>query len=345
VGGSNPIVQVYAVRSLKPGGTEEEDVSEPVPAGLPNGTFALRACADYRHTVKQRSSSNDCRRVGTVTVSSGPTGPTGPAGPASTVPTNPANLQPDTPTFFSDGRGQYANQPGADFTSGYWADVPPSYDPTNQTPTTLVVWLHGCYGQAKYDIFDVSVNASANRNYIAIAPSGPDGGMDPYPVCWDPNSDVSKVMADIAQAETQFNINRRRVIIAGYSSGGDLAYRTIFYNADTFAGILAINTDPFRDTGSTEQQSLAAAAWKFNIVQIAHLNDDTYPLAQVTPDMNDLTAAGYPVTYSILPGHHYDDTVCNPPGSQNCTGTTWDIQHSLLPHVDADGWLAPVPPS
>jgi hypothetical protein len=51
------------------------------------------------------------------------------------------------------------------------------------------------------------------------------------------------------------------------------------------------------------------------------------------------------VTYAILAGHHYDDTVCNPPGSQNCTGTTWDIQHSLLPHIDADGWLAPAPGS
>jgi poly(3-hydroxybutyrate) depolymerase len=206
------------------------------------------------------------------------------------------------------------------------------------------VWLHGCYGQAKYDISDVSENANPSRNYIAIAPQGPDGGVDPLPVCWNPGPDDAKVLTDIAQAETKFNINRRRVIIAGYSSGGDLAYRTIFYNADTFAGILAMNTDPFRDTGSTEQQSLAAAAWKFNIVQIAHDNDTTYPVAQVGPDMTDLQNAGYPVDYTVRPGHHYDADTCppNPPGP-NCIGTTYDIQHYLLPHVDADGWLAPAP--
>jgi predicted esterase len=143
------------------------------------------------------------------------------------------------------------------------------------------------------------------------------------------NNDVSKVMADIAQAETQFNIDRRRVIIAGYSSGGDLGYRTIFYNANTFAGIIAVNTDPFRDTGSTEQQSLAAAAWKFNIVHVAHTMDEEYPVAQVQPHITDLKNAGYPVDYSVLPGTHYD------------ANTTSDIQHTLLSHVDSDGWLAP----
>jgi predicted esterase len=343
-GKQRPVVQVYAVRSLRPGGREQEAVSEPVPASLPAGTFPIRACANYHHMVKDRSKGNDCRKVGTVTVSSGHPG----GGPGSTVPTDPANLAADTPTFFPDGRGQYqnaANTADHSFTSGYYAVVPASYDTSNQTPATLVVWLHGCGGEARYDVSDVSTGVSASRKYIAIAPSGPEGvdnangALD----CWSPDSDVAKVMADIAQAETQFNINRRRVIIAGYSSGGDLGYRTIFYNAKTFAGILAMNTDPFRDTGSSEQQSLAAAAWKFNIVHIAHDNDDTYPVAEVVPHLNDLKAAGYPVDYTSRPGHHYDADTCPPGGPPNpaCRGTTYDLQHYLLPHVDADGWLAP----
>jgi dienelactone hydrolase len=345
------VVQIYAVRSLKPGGVEEEVVSESVPSGVPAGRFAIRACGDYKHTVKQTSNKDDCKQVGTVTVSSGSTGPTGPTGPGSTVPTNPANLAPDTPTFFADGLGQYGGvQNNADLTSGYWADIPSSYDATNHTPMTLLVWLHGCYGQAKYDISDVSENASESRDYIAIALQGPDGGADPFPVCWNPGPDDAKVLTDIAQAETRFNINRRRVIIAGYSSGGDLAYRTIFENADTFAGILAINTSPYRDTGKSLADLMAGAAWKFNIVQIAHASDDTYPPGGngddpgVTATINQLKAAGYPVVYLIRPGDHYDNDTCPPnlPGP-SCIGTTYDIQHYLLPHVDADGWLAPQP--
>jgi hypothetical protein len=338
-------VQIYAVRSLKPGDTEEEAVSESAPPGLPAGTFGIRACADYKHTVREKSQKNDCTRVGSVTVSSTGTGPTG---PGSTVPADPANLAADTPTFYADGLGQYDGAQGADLTSGYWADVPSSYDATNQTPTTLLVWLHGCYGQAKYDISDVSENASESRNYIAIAPQGPDGGTDPLPVCWNPGSDVAKVLTDIAQAETRFNVNRRRVIIAGYSSGGDLGYRTIFEHAKTFAGILAINTSPYRDTGKPLAELMAGAAWKFNIVQIAHASDDTYPPDPsgddpgVTATINQLKAAGYPVDYLIRPGDHYDNDTCPPdPPGPNCIGTTYDIQHYLLPHIDADGWLAP----
>lgn len=338
-------VQIYPVRSLKPGDTEQEAVSESVPSGLSAGTFGIRACADYKHTVREKSQKNDCARVGGVTVSSTGTGPTG---PGSTVPTSPANLAPDTPTFYADGLGQYDGAQGSDLTSGYWADVPPSYNATNQTPTTLLVWLHGCYGQAKYDISDVSENASDSRNYIAIAPQGPDGGTDPLPVCWNPGPDVAKVLSDIAQAEQKFNVNRRRVIIAGYSSGGDLGYRTIFEHANTFAGILAINTSPYRDTGKSLAELMAGAAWKFNIVQIAHASDDTYPPDPsgddpgVTATINQLKAVGYPVDYLIRPGHHFDDDTCPPdPPGPNCIGTTYDIQHYLLPHIDTDGWLAP----
>jgi hypothetical protein len=351
-GGEAEIVEAFAVRSLKPGRTEEESVSESVPSGLPVGTFALRACGDYKHAVKERSNQNNCKNVGTVTVSSGPTAPTGPTGPTepvSTVPTDPANLAPDTPTFFADGLGQYGGVEGnADLTSGYWADVPQSYDGANQTPTTLVVWLHGCYGQAEYDISDVSENASESRKYIAIALQGPDGGNDPLPVCWNPGADVAKVLTDIEQAETKFNIDRRRVIIAGYSSGGDLGYRTIFEHADTFAGILAINTSQYRDTGKSLADLMAGAAWKFNIVHIAHASDDTYPPDPsgndpgVTATINQLKDAGYPVVYTIRPGHHYDADTCPPkPPGPSCIGTTYDIQHYLLPHIDTDGWLAP----
>jgi predicted esterase len=358
-GATRRVVQVYAVRALKPGGTEEEAVSEPVPDGLPVGTFPIRACADYKHTVKESRTGNDCMKVGSVTVASGqPGGNPGPGGnpnpgPVSTVPTAPANLPPDTPTFFADGRGQYggqANTPDHTFTSGYYAVVPTSYDPSNQTPTTLLVWLHGCGGEARYDISDVSTGVSASRHYVAIAPSGPEG-VDSAPNCWDPNADVPKVLADIAQAETQFNIERRRVIIAGYSSGGDLGYRTIFENAKTFAGILAMNTSPYRDTGKSLDELVAGAAWKFNIVQIAHDMDDTYPPGPsgadpgVTATINQLKADGFPVDYLIRPGHHYDADTCPPGGLPNpaCIGTTYDLQHYLLPHVDADGWLAPVP--
>lgn len=168
-----------------------------------------------------------------------------------------------------------------------------------------------------------------DRSYIAISVGGRDGD------CWDPNSDVPKVLGAVADAKTHFNINPRRVIIAGYSSGGDLAYRTIFDNAGEFAGILAENTSPFRDTGSTESQSLAAASWTFNDVHLAHTEDDTYPLDGVTTEINAMKDAGFPVTFLTAPGTHYD-----PDDNVDDTGTDNDLRRLLLPHIN-DGWLSP----
>jgi dienelactone hydrolase len=189
------------------------------------------------------------------------------------------------------------------------------------------VWLHGCGGDAQGDTYEVA--PGDDRSYIAISVGGRDGG------CWDPNSDEPKVLAAVADVRTHFAINPRRVIIAGYSSGGDLAYRTIFDNASQFAGILAENTSPFRDTGSTQAQSLAAASWKFNVIHLAHTEDDTYPLDGVTNEINAMKAAGFPVTLIAVPGQHYD-----PDDDVNGTGTDNDLRRYLLPHIN-DGWLSP----
>src|SRR5262249_31038103 len=150
--------------------------------------------------------------------------------------------------------------------------IPDGYDASHRTPTELFVWSHGCGGEAEGDL---DTYATSDESYIMISLGGKDGD------CWDMSSDPAKLLAAVADVEDRFNIDRRRVVIGGYSSGGDLAYRTAFYNAYTFAGLLAENTSPFRDTGSTAQQSLAAAAWRFPIVHLAHTQDEEYHIDDV----------------------------------------------------------------
>jgi acetyl esterase/lipase len=160
-----------------------------------------------------------------------------------------------------------------------------------------------------------------------VSLGGRDGG------CWDANVDQAKALAAIANVKTHFNIAPRQAIIGGDSSGGDLAYRTAFYSSAAIAGVLASNTSPFRDTGSTQQQSLAAAAWKFNVVHLAHLEDDAYPIAGVRAETEAMIAAGFPLSRVERPGNHYDD-----PGA--VPGTDADIRTYLLPHI-GDGWASP----
>jgi predicted peptidase len=227
------VVKRFSVAKLKRSRSSTVKVS----VAAPSGAYTIKVCADARKAVKESSEKDNCRRVGKVTAGGGPTGG-GP--PASTVPTDPVSFTANQPLTLDDSE------------SNYWVNVPPGYDSTHQTPYTLFVWMHGCGGESSGDIYTISPD---DRDWISVAVGGREDA------CWDVNSDSAKVLAAIASVKTHFNINPKRVIIGGYSSGGDLAYRTAFYNANLFAGLLAENTSPFRDTGSSADQSLAAAAW------------------------------------------------------------------------------------
>jgi pimeloyl-ACP methyl ester carboxylesterase len=302
--------------------------------------------------------------------------------PPPQVPTAPVSYQPNQWFFESDGLGQYGGQANdvdeqeasegdaaGFFTSGYWAVVPPSYDTTNKTPETLVVWMHGCDGSAESDSYAMTSQFNHDRPYILISLNGPESeGSVGGPECWDAGdqTDVSKVLADITNTETHFNIDRRRVIIAGYSSGGDLAWLTMFTHAAAFAGILAANTNPVRDNafgGNGIQTAIAGAAWKFNGIQLSHASDDVYhvdacsgncptgdtagttdPDVGVRPQITALDNAGFNVTLTVKPGKHFNaDTPANCDYQDTpCTGgTNYDIVNSLLSTVASDGWEGP----
>lgn len=177
------------------------------------------------------------------------------------------------------------------------------------------------------------MSTGGSQSWISIAVGGREG------LCWDVDADAAKVLEAIAAVKTHFNINPRRVILGGYSSGGDLSYRTAFYNAKMFAGVLVENSSPFRDTGSSQSASLAAAAWNLNVVHLAHVQDATYPIAGVRTETNAVEAAGFPTTRIEVDGGHYDDpgTIEN---GHAVPGTTADVSTYLLPHL-TDDWLAP----
>jgi hypothetical protein len=281
----------------------------------------------------------------TTTTTTPPATPTEPQPGPTQMPTAPMQISPDSPTLVQDAYNG--------MTGSYYVDTPPTYDTTGATPMRLLVWMHGCNGDAESDSFEVTASNTLDaegdaepddsRDFISISIGGADD------TCWDPNTDVEKVLMAIADVTTHFNIDRRHIFIGGDGSGGDLAYRTIFYNADEFAGILTVNTNPFRDTGSTEAQLLAAAAWKFNIAHVAHSGDeedhvnactDCLPGGGndpgVTPAMSDLSNAGYTVKYSIEPGTHFDED-----NFQNGTGTDYDWRQYVRPFIDEPGWQSP----
>jgi len=209
-----------------------------------------------------------------------------------------------------------------------WVYVPNGYDSTHNTPTQLFVWLHGCGGQSQYDVSMVSY--FTNQGWISLAPGGRET------TCWSGlSTDGPKILAAIADLKTHFNIDPRRVVLGGYSSGGDIGYPLVFANANMFAGALFENTGPSGAALTASQ----TAAWKLPIVHLAHLSDTTYPIAAVRTNMQTLRNNGFTVTLIEKAGTHWDN-------DSGATGTAYDLRAFLLPHLN-DGWLsgaAPTPP-
>jgi poly(3-hydroxybutyrate) depolymerase len=195
-------------------------------------------------------------------------------------------------------------------------------------PYTLFVWLHGCGGYSQYDPWTEG-DHEKHAHYLTIAPDGAEGG------CWlDPNNmrdtGPGRVLTAMRAAIADFNVDPHHIVLGGYSSGGDLAYRTAFEHSHKFVGVLAVNTAPFRDTGLSQQQLLGDATHTFHVVHLAHRQDQTYPLGEVKTEIQAVRAAGFPVTFIKRPGHHYDD-------STSTSGTDHDIVTYLLPHL-GDDW-------
>lgn len=305
------VIKRFRLRALKRKRSRKVKVSVKLPANLPAGRLPLRLCVDTGRRLKERSERNNCRRVGTAVVTGG-----GGSAPVSPVDSRPRNPVPFTKnTVFKLG--------------SYWIFIPNAYDASHNTPMTLFVWLHGCGGFSQGDI--PMVSPGGNQSWISVTPDGREGA------CWNSNSDQGIVMNAVADVKTHFNVNPRRVVLGGYSSGGNLAYRTAFYNARTFAGVLAEDTAPFTGTGSSQQASLAAAAWKFNVVHLAHTEDEAYPLGMVRQETDAMRAAGFSVDRIERPGGHYFPDA---PADNPTSGTDHDLRTLLLPRLN-DGWLSP----
>ena len=201
--------------------------------------------------------------------------------------------------------------------SDYVGFVPKSYA---GKPTTLVVGIHGC-GDSAYNFATWGVNPYDTRqkqNHIGISIGGKDGQ------CWDTSTtkDIDKVVAAITDISTCVYVHKQKVVLAGYSSGGILAYKLGLTQAANYAGILIENS-------GLEGTQPAAAAWKINVAHIAHKQDGDFPLKNTEADWAKLQAAGIPLQTSEVDGTH--------------DGTSDDWNNFLLPKITT--WKAPLKPS
>ncbi len=106
----------------------------------------------------------------------------------------------------------------------------------------LVVWLHSD-GQSADEIQNVMLQMSM-RNYVGIAPQSPLGNAETG-YFWDQDWDTidsanDSVLAAINLTQMRFNINRRKIFLAGSGSGGTMAFRLALARPEIFSGVISI---------------------------------------------------------------------------------------------------------
>lgn len=315
VGPKSVTVAEFRVAPLPTGVDHRIDVQSLLPT-LPTGEYAIRACTTGTDAVSDPNPSNDCLDVGTMTISENF---------CNTTACDPRDLPRGISTRTADSSG------------GYQAWIPTDHDGTY----ALLIWLHGCGGHSAEDT--EAVRDRWGYGYITLAPEGAGGE------CWEPENPANaqrnalRVLNAVRFALVHFDIDPKRVVVGGYSSGGELAYKAAFESAETFAGVLAFNTQPFHSHDTHGTREAPAVDRKFTIVHIAHTDDDAYPIADVKSDIDALRAAGFPIVFNELAGHHWVPD--NQPDDRPCDGgpeaTMCKIQQLLIKEHMDDSWVAP----
>jgi polyhydroxybutyrate depolymerase len=152
------------------------------------------------------------------------------------------------------GAGDAAAPPGF-ATRPYAVTVPSKYDPKVGTP--LVLLLHGYSETAKWqdDYFHLSALAEERTFLVAL----PEGTVDPFGNrVWDatdaccnlagqPVDDSGYLEAVITDMKQRYNVDPKRVYVAGHSNGGFMAHRLACDHASEIAAIVSLAGAVFAD--------------------------------------------------------------------------------------------------
>jgi pimeloyl-ACP methyl ester carboxylesterase len=182
----------------------------------------------------------------------------------------------------------------------YVVRLPIGYDVDNPTPQRLLVAIHGC-GDTAYNFATwgaVPWALRGSQDYLAISLGGREGA------CWTMATDGAFVDAAIEHVRSCFYVHQKQIVLAGYSSGGMLAYRSGMANADRYAGLLIENSGLSAGVGGNVGAALDAAAWKLHVAHTARIMDGSFAIAGVRADRDAMLARDFPLEYRELDGTH-----------------------------------------
>jgi phospholipase/carboxylesterase len=190
---------------------------------------------------------------------------------------------------------------------------------TGENPTAAVIWLHGL-GASGHDFEPVVPELglpedAAVRFIFPHAPNLPvtiNGGMT-MPAWYDIKAmDIDRVVdteqlrassdavAKLVEREKEKGVPADRIIIAGFSQGGAVAYELGLSYPERFAGILALST--YFATADTVQRSEANADVPISVYHGTF--DPMVPESLGVRSVEALKEMGYDPSYQTFPMEH-----------------------------------------
>jgi phospholipase/carboxylesterase len=170
----------------------------------------------------------------------------------------------------------------------------------------LVVWLHGG-GDSERQLRRIMPHVSL-RNYVAVAPRGtvsvPHASGHGDGFAWEQTTEgialaEQRVHVAIEEAQQRYNIRPDRIFLAGYESGGTMAFRIAADCAPQFAGVLSLcgpfptQHAPLANLNSLRKLPLFVAACRQGVF---------YRTEQVCDNLRLFHSAGMSITLKEYPG-------------------------------------------
>lgn len=170
----------------------------------------------------------------------------------------------------------------------YVLSVPPEID--RGDPLPLIVALHHSSntstGYLGRSVMEMLVRPGLSEfPAIIIAP-------DIIGRSWDNERCVNTVMALATQIRDAYPIDPERVLITGYSMGGEGTWEYARRFPDFFTAAIAVSGKPPFDAASLE--------WKIPILCLNSRTDEVYPYRATADTVSELTNRNQPVTLSTI---------------------------------------------
>jgi len=164
----------------------------------------------------------------------------------------------------------------------------------------LIVWLHGPGGDQRQLLRIMPVVSL--RNYLAVAPQGiltqPDEKYKWEQTPAQIDHAEQRIFDCIESVSERYNFSRHRIFLAGFDSGGTMAFRVAMNNPAKFAGAISLcgpfphGQNPFGNFSSVRRLPIFLAAGR---------KSKTYAESQVCADLRLLHSAGIAVTLRQYP--------------------------------------------